>query len=130
MEVFGRGGPVPVAKPLAPPQADGRLDLAGGRWRVQRDSLVTADGAALPTPGFDGRGLGGRDRSRPPCSASYCNAGALPDPNFGDNQLMISDSFFHADFWYRTEFDTPPAGDGRAAVAQLRRHQPGTPTSS
>ena len=39
---------------------------------------------------------------------SYWNAGALPDPNFGDNQLLISDSFFHADFWYRTEFDAPP----------------------
>ena len=41
--------------------------------------------------------------------ASYYNAGAFPDPNFGDNQLMISDSFFYADFWYRNEF-TAPAG--------------------
>ena len=27
--------------------------------------------------------------------------------------MMISDAFFHADFWYRTEFDAPPAGAGR-----------------
>ena len=38
---------------------------------------------------------------------SYWNAGALPDPNFGDNQLMISESFFNSDFWYRNEFDVP-----------------------
>ena len=25
-------------------------------------------------------------------------------PNFGQNQLHISDSFFYSDFWYRTEF--------------------------
>ena len=48
--MFGRGGPVPMAKPLAPPRADGRLDLAGGRWRVQRDSLVRADGRRCPRP--------------------------------------------------------------------------------
>ena len=112
IEVFGRGGPVPVARPLAPARADGRLDLAGGRWRLQRDSQVTADGKVLSTPGFeDGEWL----IATVPATvlSSYYNAGALPDPNFGDNQLMISDAFFHADFWYRTEFDTPPAAAGR-----------------
>ena len=39
--------------------------------------------------------------------SSYWNAGALPDPNFADNHLALSDSFFHADFWYRTEFEAP-----------------------
>jgi hypothetical protein len=112
MEVHGRGGPVPVARPLAPARADGRADLAGGRWRLQRDSLVTADGAALSTPGF-------KDEewvvATVPATvlSSYWNAGALPDPNFGDNQLMISDAFFHADFWYRTEFEAPAAAAGR-----------------
>jgi hypothetical protein len=106
IEVFGRGGPVPEARALAPARADGRLDLAGGRWRLQRDSQVTADGTALATSGFqDGEWL----IATVPATvlSSYYNAGALPDPNFGDNQLMISDAFFHADFWYRTEFDTP-----------------------
>jgi hypothetical protein len=45
--------------------------------------------------------------------SSYLNIGALPDPNFGDNQLQISDSFFCADFWYRDEFTAPPVGRGR-----------------
>ena len=38
---------------------------------------------------------------------SYLNAGAIPDPNFGRNQLYVSDSFFYSDFWYRTEFIAP-----------------------
>jgi len=106
MEVWGRGGPVPQAKPASTFSADGRRELMGGGWRLQRDSLVTADGAELSRPGFaddtwmiatvPGTTL-----------ASYYNAGALPDPNFGDNQAMISDSFFYADFWYRDEFTVP-----------------------
>ncbi len=40
--------------------------------------------------------------------SSYFDDGAIPDPNFGNNQLAISDSFFYADFWYRDEFTAPP----------------------
>ena len=85
---------------------------SGGGWRLQRDSLVKADGPALATPGFNDEGW---LVATVPATvlSSYWNAGALPDPNFGDNQVMISDAFFHADFWYRTEFDTPKAADGR-----------------
>ena len=112
MEVFGRGGPVAVGKPRPPQRADGRADLAGGGWRLQRDSLVKAEGQALATPGFDDQGW---VVATVPATilSSYWNAGALPDPNFGDNQLMISDAFFHADFWYRTEFEAPAAAPGR-----------------
>ena len=100
LEVYGRGGPVPHAKP-----AQG---LSGGGWRLQRDSLVTASGEAISRPGF-------KDKdwlvATVPATvlSSYWNAGALPDPNYGDNQLMISDSFFYADFWYRNEFAAAPA---------------------
>jgi len=112
LEVWGRGGPVPQAKASAAVRADGRLELTGGAWRLQRDSLVTAGGAALSRPEF-------RDDdwiiATVPGTvlASYYNAGALPDPNFGDNQAMISDSFFYADFWYRNEFVVPPTYAGR-----------------
>lgn len=112
LEVFGSGGPVAVPKPPPPSRPDGQ-ELAGGRWRVQRASLVAAPPGELSRSGFadddwvvatvPGTVL-----------ASYLNAGALPDPNFGDNQLMISDSFFCADFWYRTEFTAAdPAPGGR-----------------
>ncbi len=107
LEVYGRGGPVPRPKPAPAARADGRLDLSGGAWRVERDSLVRASGETLSRPGY-------RDADWVVATVpgtiltSYLNAGALPDPNFGDNQLMISDSFFQADFWYRDEFVPPP----------------------
>jgi hypothetical protein len=112
LEVFGRGGLVPKAKPAASPSSDGRLDLVSGNWRTQRDSLVTLAGAALSRPGVD---TSAWIPATVPGTvlASYLNAGALPDPNFGDNQLMISDSFFHADFWYRNEFVAPASAAGK-----------------
>jgi hypothetical protein len=111
LEVFGKGGlvPQPAAAPM--PTAT-RLDLAGGGWKIQRDSLVKADGAALSRPGF-------ADSSwmvaTVPGTAlvSYLNDGAIPDPNFGTNQDLISDSFFQADFWYRNEFTLPPFFAGK-----------------
>ena len=106
-EVFGRGGPVPVANAAPVADANGRVHLAAGRWRIERASELRAAGPALSTPGF-------ADVSWLPATVpgtalvSWWNAGALPDPNFGDNQLAISDSFFHSDFWYRNEFTLAP----------------------
>ena len=113
MEVYGRGGPLPHGRGAVPQiRADGRQDLAGGAWRIQRDSLVTADGAALSKPGFhDADWLVATVPGT--VLTSYYNAGALPDPNYGDNQLAISDSFFYADFWYRDEFIIPPVAHGK-----------------
>ncbi len=110
-EVFGRGGPVPEAKP-APQPSGTRAELSGGAWLVERDSLVKADGPALSKPGFDDSKW---VVATVPATVltSYLNAGAIPNPDYADNQLMISDSFFHADFWYRNEFSVPPAFHGK-----------------
>jgi beta-galactosidase/beta-glucuronidase len=104
LEVYGRGGPAPRPKPAS--------GLSGGRWRIQRDSLVKADGETLSKPGFEDQDW---LVATVPATvlSSYWNAGALPDPNYGDNQFMISDSFFYADFWYRNEFVAQPAASGR-----------------
>ena len=112
LQVFGRGGPVPRAQPAPPALPGGRQDLARGSWRIQRDSLVALGGEALSVPGADCQGW---LPATVPGSVlvSYWNAGALPDPNYGDNQLQISDSFFCADFWYRDEFPIPAQGPGR-----------------
>ena len=88
------------------------LFRSGGRWRVERESLVKADGPAISRPGFSDRDwliatVPGT------VLTSYLNAGAVPDPNYGDNQNLISDSFFCADFWYRDEFVAPAALGGR-----------------
>src|ERR1035438_9298368 len=88
LEVWGHGGLEVRPKPAAT-----GLALAGGAWKVQRDSLVKASGAELSQPGFADRDW---IIATVPGTvlASYLNAGAVPDPDFGENQSMISDSFF------------------------------------
>jgi hypothetical protein len=106
LEVYGRGGFRSNPKPAPEVRESRRLDLAAGRWRLQRDSLVKSDGAVLSKAGFnDSEWI----VATVPATvlSSYWNVGALPDPNYGENQLMISDSFFYADFWYRNEFVIP-----------------------
>jgi hypothetical protein len=118
LEVWGRGGPVAEAAPAPAMRADGRLDLAGGAWRIQRDSLVESGGEALSRTGFDDKDwmvatVPGTEL------VSYLNAGAIPNPNYADNQNMVSDSFFYADFWYRNEFVAPAGAEGRRAWLNL-----------
>ncbi len=110
LEVYGRGGPIAVPKPAPPRQADGTLNLAAGDWRVQRESLVSGQGEQISTPAFADKDwliatVPGT------VLTSYLNDGAVPDPNFGDNQYAISDSFFCANFWYRDEFIAPAIHD-------------------
>jgi Exo-beta-D-glucosaminidase Ig-fold domain/Glycosyl hydrolase 2 galactose-binding domain-like/F5/8 type C domain/Glycosyl hydrolases family 2 len=105
MEVFGTGGTLPRQK-MSPPPSVNKMYLSGGNWRVQRASEVAVSGEKISESGFNcddwivatvpGTVL-----------VSYRNAGALPDPNYNDNQMMISESFFNSDFWYRNEFEIP-----------------------
>lgn len=112
VEVFGRGGPLPHPAPAAPVAADGRLNLAGGAWRLQRSSEVSADGSMLASSGFDDATW--LSATVPgTILTSYLNAGAIADPNFGQNQLAISDAFFYSDFWYRTSFSFRAAAPGK-----------------
>ncbi len=111
LEVWGTGG-FDVIPAAAPVYKNGRLHVAGGAWKIERAPQVTASPAELSTPGYqDSSWL----TATVPATAlvSYVNAGALPDPNYGNNQLAISDAFFQADFWYRTEFDTPAGASGK-----------------
>ncbi len=112
LQVFGRGGLVPQPQPAPAPHSGERQDLVRGSWRIQRDSLVTLGGEALSMP--ETRCQDWLPATVPGSAlVSYWNAGALPDPNYGDNQLQISDSFFYADFWYRDEFTIPAPAPGR-----------------
>jgi hypothetical protein len=112
IEVFGRGGPVAKPAPAPSPTPEGRLNLAGGRWRVQRENLVAAPGPTISKPSYsDADWLVATVPGT--IQTSYLNAGAIPDPNYGANQLQVSDSFFYSDFWYRTVFTPPPARPGQ-----------------
>ena len=107
LEVFGRGGPVAVPHAAAVSRLDGTLPLSGGNWRLQRASLVPAGGEQLSLPGFADKDW--MIATVPgTVLTSYLNDGAIANPDFGDNQYAISDSFFCADFWYRNEFTIPP----------------------
>ncbi|WP_164981539.1 glycosyl hydrolase 2 galactose-binding domain-containing protein [Silvibacterium dinghuense] len=113
IEVYGRGGLVAKPKAAQQPTPDGSLNLAGGAWRVERISATgSATGEALATAGY-------KDESWVVATVpgtvltSYLNAGAIPDPNFGQNQLHISDSYFYSDFWHRTEFTAPVVAHGQ-----------------
>ena len=112
LEVFGKGGPVATAHPQAPVKKDGTIMLSGGNWKLQRVSLVHTTGEIVSKAGFNDSGW---IVATVPGTVliSYLNAGALPDPNFADNQLMISDSYFYSDFWYRDEFTVPLSFKGR-----------------
>ncbi|MEO6850588.1 MAG: discoidin domain-containing protein [Mucilaginibacter sp.] len=112
LEVMGTGGPVPVAHALAGAEPDSKFNLAGGAWKLQRASQVKAGGAALSAAGFNDKKW--LIATVPATTlASYLNDGALPEPNYDDNNLAISDSYFYDDFWYRDEFTSPIAYKGK-----------------
>ena len=100
-EILGRGGLVTVPAGAAL-RTGSKQPLAGGAWKIKKAS--DEDGAEVSSAGFDdsdwmaatvpGTVLG-----------SYVAVGAVPHPNFADNQLFISDSYFKSDFWYRDTFE-------------------------
>jgi hypothetical protein len=105
-EIYGRGGFIAKPKPAPKIGPDRNLLLAGGSWRIQRANFIQDGGEALSKQGFkDADWLIATVPGT--VLTSYLNVDAIPDPNFGQNQLHISDSFFYSDFWYRTEFTAP-----------------------
>ena len=107
MEVYGSNNLDYKLEPMPAPLADGTQYLQGGNWRLQRASEVnTQDGIALSMHGFD-------DSAWLPAKVpgtiltSFLLAGAIPDPNYGDQQVLISDSYFTSNFWYRNLFTIP-----------------------
>ncbi len=116
IEVYGRGGFVP--RPAMRPAAQGKeIDLSGGDWRLLRAGEQKLSGAALSQPVYSQSSEwqeGGWLPATVPGTAlaAHVNLGAVPEPNYGRNQLYISDSYFYADFWYRSEFTAPALAAG------------------
>ncbi|HOT54112.1 MAG TPA: discoidin domain-containing protein [Bacteroidales bacterium] len=106
LEAFGTGALRAVPKPRELPTPD-RITLNGGDWRLQRLSLVPEKGYVISRKDYQGAETWPIATVPGTVLSSYLNMGALPDPNYGDNQLQISESFFREDFWYRTEFFVP-----------------------
>ena len=109
IEVWGRGGVVPQAKPAAE-RKGAEQELAGGNWKLVRASAIEKTGEELSTPDYnDDNWLVATVPGT--VLASYVADGAVLDPNYEDWHLYISDSYFRSDFWYRDVFeahlDTP-----------------------
>ena len=108
-EVYGKGGTKAVPK-AAPAREGARQLLSGGGWKLQRAPQVAYSGEEISSAGFDDAGwlvatVPGT------VLTTYVDNGAVEHPNYGANQLFISDSYFRTDFWYRNVFsatlDTP-----------------------
>ncbi|GHT53113.1 hypothetical protein AGMMS49982_15210 [Bacteroidia bacterium] len=104
LKVYGKGGL--AARPHAEPKVKGNHKyLSGGNWKLQRASEVNVGGEEISSdfnvndwvvatvPGT--------------VLSSYINIGAVPNPNYADDILNISESFFYSNFWYRNEFTLP-----------------------
>lgn len=88
------------------------LSLNNCAWKLQRASEVRANGATLSLADFtDDEWI----QAIVPGTVlnSYLATGEWPDPNYGDQQLQIPDSFFTSNFWYRTEFELDEANASR-----------------
>lgn len=114
LRVNGMGG-VSV-RPQPQPAAEGdRMYLSGGKWMLQRADLVTGEGAQLSQTGYDASSW--LPATVPGTVAtSYCNAGAIPDIRYDDDQFQISESYFTSDFWYRDEFVMPESFLGKEVI--------------
>lgn len=102
MEVMGRGGLRAVPHERVG-MKDGRYYLNGGDWQLWRKGSAYPVTATVP-----GTVL-----------ASYMNIGAVPDTNVDDNMRQVSESYFNADFVYRTTFDAPPSFGDRHVYLHL-----------
>jgi len=105
LEVYGKGGLVARPKP-SPGTTDQQMFLRGGDWQLQRATSVKENGSEISKIGYEPSNW---IRATVPGTvlSSYNNIGALPDPNYSNNQLQISESFFNSNFWYRDEFEVP-----------------------
>lgn len=111
-EIYGTGGTIPEPAKQPAQLEDGRQYLTGGNWKLQRAESIKQSVKEISQPNFN-------DSSWIVATVpgtilvSYLNNGAIPDPNFGDQQLQISDAFFTADFWYRNTFTIPKNYKGK-----------------
>ena len=89
IEVWGKGGMKAVAE---------------GNWKLKRAAESDYKGTEVSSDDFDDSAWLAATVPGTVLT-SYVNIGAVPDPNYADNLLHISDSYFNSDFWYRNEFE-------------------------
>ena len=113
--VEGQTPPLPppaASLDLPPADEERKISLDGPGWKLQNTLLLRDTAAAISGPFFP---VDSWLPAKVPGTVlnSYLGAGAVPDPNFADQQRLISESFFQNDFWYRKEFVPPGLASGR-----------------
>jgi Exo-beta-D-glucosaminidase Ig-fold domain/Glycosyl hydrolases family 2/Concanavalin A-like lectin/glucanases superfamily/Glycosyl hydrolases family 2, TIM barrel domain len=104
--------PVAIPAPNEPPlQPDGAGWLLRS-WRLAAAPGVTADGAALSSPGYDATAWYAATVPGTVLT-TLIDRGFYPDPDYGLNNLAIPESLNKQDYWYRTEFTAPVDLAGR-----------------
>jgi hypothetical protein len=88
---------------LPPKDENDKISLDGAGWKLQNAMFVSDTGETISKAGYS---MDSWLVAKVPGTVlnSYLLDGAIPDPNFGDQQALISESFFQNDFWYRKEF--------------------------
>ncbi|MBF0443638.1 MAG: discoidin domain-containing protein, partial [Oligoflexales bacterium] len=79
-------------------------------WKIQNASFLSASPEGISSPDFNDSGW---ITATVPGTVltSYLNVSAIPDPDYGDQQLLISDIFAKSKFWYRKEITLEGASD-------------------
>jgi hypothetical protein len=92
--------------------AEGKIPLDGPGWKLQNTLFVHDSGETISQAAYDADAW---LTAKVPGTVltSYLLLGAVPDPDFGDQQKLISESFFQNDFWYRKEILAPALGAHR-----------------
>jgi hypothetical protein len=118
IEIYGTGAPYVVEHPQAQQDSNGNVILSGGEWKLQRSSLVKDNLENISQISYDDKKW---IIATVPGTVliSYLNNRIIPDPNFADNQFLISDSYFYSDFIYRDEFTIPQSYKGGKVFLNL-----------
>jgi hypothetical protein len=118
IEIYGTGAHYAAAHPQAEPDSNGNVILSGGAWKLQRTSFINDDLNTISQIGYDDKNW---IVATVPGTVliSYLNNDMIPDPNYSDNQFLISDSYFYSDFIYRDEFTAPISYEGKKVFLNL-----------
>ena len=108
----------PVARSLPRNEGPALVSITANTWRLaNRWSLLpapqtSATGQVISQTGFDSHAW--MHATIPgTVLTTMIDRGLYPDPDFGLNNLAIPESLNKQDYWYRVEFDTPAAVEGK-----------------
>src|SRR5215207_3480566 len=113
----------PSARPAGPEgpalarRGAGEWALARG-WRLAEAPKVSDEGDAVSRPGYP---VDGWLKATVPGTVltTLVDRGVYPDPDYGLNNLAITETLNRQDYWFRAEFTPPASTKGRRFTLTL-----------